>query len=106
AVHQGEVVAGQRPTLPLEGEDDAAGVDVLGERLFEQAVAADAVAAGGQEADVVVLGTALPARGGQGDGGANDQPGGADLTGVVGREPPEEVEHALCLPRGQGRRYR
>src|SRR5262249_46880722 len=97
-VHEGEVGLVERPVLSLDGEDDPAGINVLGKGLFEQPVAADTIAAAGKEADVVVLGTVLPAGSEQREGDSRDQPGCADYPRVSGCEAAEEVKHALCLP--------
>ena len=68
-VHERQVGVGQRGVGALDGEEDPAGEDVLREGLFEEVVAANAGAAGGQEANVVVL-DAVSGRGGdEGDGG-------------------------------------
>ncbi|MFO0926181.1 MAG: hypothetical protein U0736_03960 [Gemmataceae bacterium] len=92
-VDEGEVVVVERAVGAFEGEDQTAGVDVLRERLLEQPVAANAGAAGGQEADVVVLGAAVPRGGDDGQAHAERQPGSADEPRVPGREPADGGEH-------------
>src|SRR5262249_33526749 len=61
-------------------------------------VAADALAAGGEEADVIVLGTAFPRRRDRGQGETEEQPAGTDQPGVPGCDAPDEREHASCPP--------
>ena len=65
-VDEVEVRIGERLAGALDGEDDLAGEDVLGEGLLEEVVAADAVAAAGKEVDVVVLGLRVPVGGDEG----------------------------------------
>ena len=97
-VHEGEVGVGQRSVGALDGEEDAAGEHVLREGLFEQLIAADAGAAGGQEADVVVLNAVAGGRGEEGNAGPEEEPGGADQPGILGGEAAESFEHARRLP--------
>ncbi len=98
ALDESEVGRRQRRVGPLDGDDEAAGEHVLREGLFEQAMAANTVAAGRQEADVVVDGPVVPARRHHADGAGDDQPGQADEPGMRRREAPEILEHGPCLP--------
>src|SRR5262249_4302248 len=74
------------------------GEDVVGEGLLHQPVAADAGAPLGQEADVVVLGAAVPVRGQGGEHDAGEQPGGANGPGTGSRQTAEGVKHAEPPP--------
>ena len=68
-----------------------------GKASLQQLVAADAGAAIRQEADVVVLGLAFPARGGEADGKGHGNPQAHDLPGMIDRNAAEQIEHAsLC----------
>ena len=73
-VHEAEVGVGQGAVGAFDGEEDAAGEDILGEGFLEELVAADAGAAGGEEADVVVLGAAPGVRGDEGDADRQEEP--------------------------------
>src|SRR5262249_38100352 len=93
-VHEAQVVVGEGAALALEGEDELAGEDVLGEGAFEEVVAAQAGAARREEADVVVLGPGVPGRGEGGRPQPEDEPGPAHHPGPPGGEATEPVEHA------------
>src|SRR5262249_19687639 len=93
-VHEGKVGGGQAAVGTLDGKDQAAGKEVPREGLFEQVVAANAGAAGGQEADVVVLGRGVPGGRQSRAEKSCEQPGGADLPGVGRGQAPKRVEHA------------
>jgi hypothetical protein len=81
----------------LEGKHDPAGKDVLRKRLLQELIAANAVAAGGQEANVVVLRARVPARGDQGEGKGEAQPDPTNLPWMRGGQPTEVSEHAQPL---------
>ena len=99
-----EVWFGKRRLVALQGENDAARVDVLREGLFQQAKGAQAGEAFRQEADVVVLGARVPVRRGQGEADAQNQPTSANRPRILGRDPSQVVEHVRRILRGQPQR--
>ena len=85
--------------VAFDDEDEPAGEHFLGKGLLQELVAADAVAAGGQEVDVVVVGAVVPGGREQGEGDPGEQPEGASGPRVSSGEPPERFEHARRFPR-------
>ena len=94
SIGQDEVGGAERIARALQGEDDAAGEDFLGEGFAQELVAAHAVAAGRQKVDVVVLGLAFPARRGEADEEGGRDPQAYDFPGMIHPQAAEKIEHA------------
>ncbi len=94
-IDEGGVGRRQGGIGPFDGDEKSAGEHILRERLFEQAMALDAGAAGRQEADVVVGGPFVPGRREDADGERGGQPAQADEPGMRRREASELVKHCV-----------